>query len=100
MDDLQSAILLCTMFATIAAHVVLVAILKPSVPAAFQSVLFAWGHVRGGKVMSLRIRYIVPWASVPALPQHALLLLRAAQVSAVLAVGAFVAFVAVALKST
>jgi hypothetical protein len=93
MNDLAMLAPLSATFIFIAAHVLLVGLLRPRVPADVQKILFAWGRVRGGRVLSLRFRYLLPWAHIPPLPSSLAFLLKAAQASASLAVVSLLAFV-------
>ena len=93
MNDLAMLAPLLATFFFIAAHVLLVGLLRPRVPADAQEVLFAWGHVRGGRVLSLRFRYLLPWVHIPPLPSPLIFLLKAAQASAALAVVSLLAFI-------
>jgi len=65
------ALLLSVALAAIAAHVVLTGLLRPRVEASLQTELFAWGYVRGGKVQSLKFKYLLPWVPVPPLSSSA-----------------------------
>lgn len=71
MNEDMIALLLSVALAAIAAHVVLAGILRPRVDASLQNELFAWGYVRGGKVQSLKFRYLLPWVPVPPLSSSA-----------------------------
>jgi hypothetical protein len=97
MNDLVILASLSATFFFIAAHVLLVGLLRPRVPVDAQEVLFAWGHVRGGRVLSLRFHYLLPWVHVPPLPSPLFILLKAAQVSASLAVVSLLTFVIVSV---
>ena len=71
MNEGMIALLLSVALIAIAAHVVLAGILRPRVEASLQAELFAWSHVRGGKVQSLKFRYLLPWVPVPPLSSSA-----------------------------
>jgi len=80
------SLLLPIPFAFIAVHIILVGLLRPRLALETQQALYAWGHVRGGSVLSLKFRYLFPWCAVPPMSSRLLWLLRAAQLSAFFAV--------------
>ena len=95
MNEEMIALLLSVALAAIAAHVVLAGLLRPRVDASLQNELFAWGYVRGGKVQSLKFRYLLPWVPVPPLSSSArwlFILSRATAAIAVIAALVLVAF--------
>ena len=94
MNEDMIALLLTVALAAIAAHVVLAGILRPRVEVSMQSELFAWGHVRGGKVQSLKFRYLLPWVPVPPLSSSARWLFIFSRVTASIAVIAALVLVA------
>jgi hypothetical protein len=94
MNEDMIALLLSVALAAIAAHVVFAGILRPRVEASLQAELFAWGHVRGGKVQSLKFRYLLPWVPVPPLPSSARWLFILSRATAGIAVIAAIILVA------
>ena len=95
MNSLVTDVFLFATLAFFCIHVVLAAILKPRVPAVSRQILFAWVSVRGGHIESLKFKYLLPWVPVPLLPKRLLFLLRAAQVSASVAVASLLIMVLV-----
>ena len=57
------SLLLPIPFAFIAVHIVLAGLLRPRLALETQQALYAWGHVRGASVLSLKFRYLFPWCA-------------------------------------
>ncbi|WP_158754813.1 hypothetical protein [Dyella sp. S184] len=93
MNNLATDVLLFTTLAFFGVHVVLVGILTPKLPAASQQVLCAWASVRGGHVLSLKLKYLLPWVSLPPLSRGLFWLLRAAQASVSIAMLSLLAMI-------
>ncbi|OOG52329.1 hypothetical protein [Rhodanobacter sp. C03] len=98
MSNLLTDALLFATLAFFGVHVVLVGILTPRLPAASQQVLCAWASVRGGQVLSLKFKYLLPWVSLPPLSRGQFLLLRSAQASASIAMLALLAMILSAIS--
>jgi hypothetical protein len=62
------ALLLVIALAAIAIHTIFAGLLRPRLDSSLQSQLYAWGHVRGGNVQSLKFRYLLPWIKSPNIP--------------------------------